>query len=57
MYKKTAFTAKDSSKLITKNVELVKKNPETWKIISGPMGQYSFSRLSPIFVCGRDNKF
>ena len=42
MNKKMASTAKDSSKLITKNVELVKKNPETWKIIMGPMGQYSY---------------
>jgi hypothetical protein len=53
MDKKTASTAKDSSKLITKNVELFKKNPETWKIISGPRGQYSYklvgTKISGIF--------
>ena len=32
----------NSSKSITKNVNLVKKNPQTWQIILGPSGQYDY---------------
>jgi hypothetical protein len=53
MYKPMATPAVNSAKSNTKNVDLVKKNPETWRIILGPMGQYSYTlsgtKLSGVF--------
>jgi len=31
-----------ASKPITENVNLVMKNPDTWQIVKGPSGQYSY---------------
>jgi hypothetical protein len=37
----------------TKNIDLVKKNPETWRIIPGSIGQYTYmlngTKLSGVF--------
>jgi hypothetical protein len=53
MKKQMATPAVNSAKSNTKNVDLVKKNPETWRIILGPMGQYSYTlsgtKLSGVF--------
>jgi hypothetical protein len=53
MKKQMATPAKNSPKSTTKNVDLVKKNPENWRIIPGPVGQYSYTlsdtKLSGVF--------
>jgi hypothetical protein len=51
--KTTASPLVNSSKSITKNVNLVKKNPQTWQIILGPSGRYDYklvgTKLSGVF--------
>jgi len=42
MNKTMAVPAMAASKSINKNVNLVKKNPETWQIVAGPAGQYKY---------------
>ena len=53
MKKQMATPAINSSKSTTKNVDLVKKNSETWRIMPGPMGQYTYTlsgtKLSGVF--------
>jgi hypothetical protein len=53
MKRQMATPAINSSKSSSKNVDLVKKNPENWRIMPGPMGQYSYmlsgTKLNGVF--------